>query len=84
MTVIRTVADIGLVDANYFREGDALVQVCTRNRGGTSCGDEVAVKLGPTACLPAPPHSSRCPPGENLCPGHGSRCMPLSECNLIQ
>lgn len=32
LTVFRTVRDIRLVEADYFREGDALVQVCTRNR----------------------------------------------------
>jgi hypothetical protein len=84
MNVIRTVPELGLVDATYFREGEALVQVCTRNRGGTSCGNEVMVMLGPTFCLPAPPHSPRCPPGERVCPGHGSQFMPVSACNVIQ
>lgn len=83
MTVMRTVRDIGLVDAEYFREGDALVQVCTRNRGGTRCGNEVAVALGPTSCPLGPPHPRPCPEGQIQCPGHGTRCMPSSECNPV-
>jgi hypothetical protein len=84
ITVTRAVGDLGLVDARYFREGDARVQVCARNRGGTRCGNEVTVLLGPTFCLPPPPQVRPCPPDETPCPGHGGRCLPLGECNLIK
>jgi hypothetical protein len=83
MTVVRTVRDIGLVDAFYFREGDARVQVCTRNRGGTACGNEVAISLGPLVCIQSPPHPRPCPEGEVKCPGHGTACMPSSACTPV-
>jgi hypothetical protein len=84
MTVVRTVREIGLVDALYFREGDARVQVCTRNRGGTACGNEVPMTLGPLVCIQAPPHSRPCPEGEVKCPGHGTACMPSSACTPVK
>jgi hypothetical protein len=83
MTVMRTVREIGLIDANYFREGEARVQVCTRNRGGTACSNEVPVTLGPLVCIASPPHSPPCREGEVKCPGHGTACMPSSACNPV-
>jgi hypothetical protein len=84
MTVVRTVREIGLVDATYFREGEARVQVCTRNRGGTACGNEMPITLGRLVCVQSPPHSRPCPEGQVQCPGHGTACMPSSACRPVQ
>ena len=82
LTVFRTFSETGLVDAHYFNEGDALLQVCARNRGGTVCGNEVAVTLGPTSCPRPPPRPRPCPEGLVQCPdGQGHRCIHSSACN---
>jgi hypothetical protein len=80
--VSRTVPDLGLVDVNYFREGEATLQVCARNRGGTTCGNDVVVMLGPTFCSGPAPGTRTCPTGQMDCPNRG--CVPLGKCAVPQ
>lgn len=81
--VFRVVRELGLVNAEYFSEGDAEVAVCARNNGGTSCSNRFTVAFGPTFC-PRPPVGPRpCPEGEIKCPGVGA-CRPISQCDFLQ
>ena len=83
--VVRVQREIGALDAFYLNEGTMRVQVCTRNRGGTRCGNDFTMVLGSTVCPVGPPHPRPCPEGLVVCPdGQGHRCIPSSACNPIK
>lgn len=81
--VFRVVRDIGLINAEYFGEGDAVVVVCARNKGGASCSSRFAATLGPMFCPHPPPPPPVCPSGFRPCPSRG--CIRLGEhCDFPQ
>lgn len=77
--VYRVVSDIGLINAEYGGEGNAVLAVCAKNSRGMSCGEGFFATLGPTICPYSPPPPT-CPHGQFICPSRGGVCKPITDC----
>lgn len=73
--VYRVVSELGVLDAEYWNEGDAQLAVCAQNDGGVSCSNKFVTTFGETICSGGSSTGERCPMGQFRCPG-GCRMSP--------
>jgi hypothetical protein len=78
----RVVRDIGLINAEYFSEGETVVAICARNSGGVACSNRFTVTMGPVSCPGSGSVDRPCPEGQFPC--LGGECRALSQCEFLQ